>query len=631
MKKLYILLCVQFITQMLFAQLNGSYTIGGTSPDYVTIQSAINDLTISGVSGPTTFLIRNGNYTEQLNFKKIPGIDSTKRVTFQSENQDSSLVNINYAAAGFSDNWVVQFDTTEYVTLKWLTIEATGSNSSYTNVVEVKSQSNYVTIENCFLQGKNFSNSPILYAAQGSFYEHVQVLNNHFYLGGIAIQMRNDGGVSFPNGQGLIIENNLFDDNAYGAISLINHDFFEVKNNTAITPSQLNQYYDAFYFSNVVKGGIITGNSIIVKGRDGITLNNCKNPITAIGTMYNNFVSVTGTASGSGLSVLGSPVVSSSKTSYWNIYDNTVIVDKSATGYAFNIYKSENNNIYNNIFYNNNVGCAIYNNNSSTIVTTTMDYNVLFSVDSVLGVWNLNNYLTFASFQSASASNVNSLNINPGFSSINDYHLCNSFIDDAGSPLFSAINDLDGDVRSSSNPDIGADEFNSTINNSVLITGNTLTSNQTGATYQWIDCGSGNPIPGETNQSYIATSNGDYAVIITMGICSDTSVCTNIVITDNGNMEQMDKINIYPNPTNNYVNVDFGKTDHSLNYSITTIDGKVIDQEKNMNAEKIKFDLSNYNNGIYFLKVNDFKSVHVYKIIKRKFYCCFFLFRPCQN
>ncbi|MGE0561302.1 MAG: T9SS type A sorting domain-containing protein [Flavobacteriales bacterium] len=617
MKKYYILFATQLMVVTLSAQLSGNFTIGGLSPDYGSIQSAVNDLMVNGVNGPTTFLIRDGNYTGQINFGIISGVDSVNRITFQGENQDSSLVNINYAAAGFSDNWVIKFDSSAYITLKWVTVEATGTNLSYTTAIEVGSFSHYVHIENCFLRGKSFTNSPILYAAQGSFYEHLLIKNNRFYLGGIAINLRNDGGASLPNGQGVIVENNDFVDNGYGAISMINHDFFEIKDNRVSNPVVINLVgYDAFYFSNVVKGGIISGNQISVSGRDGITLNNCKNPITAKGAFYNNFVSISGTAVGSGLSILGSPVVSSSKTSYWDVFNNTIIVNKSSSSKALNLYKSENNNIYNNIFYNNNVGNAIYNNNASTIINTVMEYNVLYTIDSVVGVWDLNNYLNLTDFQLASSSNATSLEVNPNFLSITDYHLCNSIIDGAGSPLFYSATDLDNELRNATNPDIGADEFNSNLDNSTTIMNNEITANQAGASYQWLDCDNGNAIiPLETAQSFTATVNGNYAVEITMGSCVDTSACeavTGVGIKETANTN----VSIYPNPTNGVVTIDLGNNANVVNYSITTIEGRVIENAK-VTTNLIKVDLSKESEGVYFVRINTENTSTVYKLIKQ--------------
>lgn len=55
--------------------------------------------------------------------------------------------------------------------------------------------------------------------------------------------------------------------------------------------------------------------------------------------------------------------------------------------------------------------------------------------------------------------------------------------------------------------------------------GNTLTVAEAGAGYQWIDCNTGEPIPGATGQSFTIMEDGDYAVVVTKGGCSATSAC----------------------------------------------------------------------------------------------------------
>lgn len=79
---------------------------------------------------------------------------------------------------------------------------------------------------------------------------------------------------------------------------------------------------------------------------------------------------------------------------------------------------------------------------------------------------------------------------------------------------------------------------------STLINGNTLSSNATGATYQWLNCDSNyQEVNGETNQSFNPTINGYYSVEVTSERgCIDTSTCTfvcpnpvvNVVQTING-------------------------------------------------------------------------------------------------
>ena len=71
------------------------------------------------------------------------------------------------------------------------------------------------------------------------------------------------------------------------------------------------------------------------------------------------------------------------------------------------------------------------------------------------------------------------------------------------------------------------------IDNTVNLSARTLVSNDANAdSYQWIDCDNSNtPIEGATERTFSAEENGNYAVIITNGSCSETSACTFVDIT----------------------------------------------------------------------------------------------------
>jgi alpha-tubulin suppressor-like RCC1 family protein/GH43 family beta-xylosidase len=91
-----------------------------------------------------------------------------------------------------------------------------------------------------------------------------------------------------------------------------------------------------------------------------------------------------------------------------------------------------------------------------------------------------------------------------------------------------------------------------TIDVSVAQNNNVLTANAPGLTYQWIDCDNGNSmIAGETNQTFTAQANGNYAVIVIDGTCFDTSVC-NAVNTIGIKTEKSTAaaVLIMPNPNN---------------------------------------------------------------------------------
>jgi hypothetical protein len=77
--------------------------------------------------------------------------------------------------------------------------------------------------------------------------------------------------------------------------------------------------------------------------------------------------------------------------------------------------------------------------------------------------------------------------------------------------------------------------MNSTPNNALTQNINTLTANQSNATYQWLLCnGNYTAISGETNQSFTPTQiAGFYAVAVSQNGCADTSLCINVIINTN--------------------------------------------------------------------------------------------------
>ncbi|ASS49290.1 MAG: hypothetical protein A3D31_03805 [Candidatus Fluviicola riflensis] len=85
--------------------------------------------------------------------------------------------------------------------------------------------------------------------------------------------------------------------------------------------------------------------------------------------------------------------------------------------------------------------------------------------------------------------------------------------------------------------------------------GITFVVNNLGQTYQWIDCTTGQPIPGATNHNFTPTYGSDFAVVITQNGCSDTSTCINstVGIGEAGIATLM----LYPNPTDGMLFVSF--------------------------------------------------------------------------
>lgn len=82
--------------------------------------------------------------------------------------------------------------------------------------------------------------------------------------------------------------------------------------------------------------------------------------------------------------------------------------------------------------------------------------------------------------------------------------------------------------------------------------------------------------------------------------------------------ELLSEISIYPNPANNLLNLELGSL-KGLNVKIELINtlGQVI-LERNTSLNQISIPVSNYSNGMYFVKISDGSSQKTFKVIVKK-------------
>lgn len=86
------------IVRSLIPSMCGTYTIGGTNPNFPTVTRAVEFLHSAGIGCPVVFKIRDGVYNEQLELKVVRGASPTNTITFESESGDSSKVLLTSAA-----------------------------------------------------------------------------------------------------------------------------------------------------------------------------------------------------------------------------------------------------------------------------------------------------------------------------------------------------------------------------------------------------------------------------------------------------------------------------------------------------------------------------------------------------
>ena len=145
------------------------------------------------------------------------------------------------------------------------------------------------------------------------------------------------------------------------------------------------------------------------------------------------------------------------------------------------------------------------------------------------------------------------------------------------------------------------------IDTSITDASPTFTANATSATYQWINCDTDETIPGETNQSFTATENGNYAVDITIGGCTERSDCFSVQTLSAALVEHV-QFTIVPNPAVEKITI------HKVvnNVTIYTLTGKHV-----LETTSSSISVASLPAGVYFVRIQTEQGTGIQKLIKQ--------------
>lgn len=415
------------------AQLSGSYTIGGTSPDYATLSAAISALNTNGVNGPVTFLIRDGNYSGTAwrgTVNTVTGASATNRVTFTSQSNDATKVTIT-ASTTSSDNYLFRFNDASYVTVKNLTLKT--SSASYQNMFDFVATSSYDSVANCVLSGQASSSSAdatALVRANSFTGSNNVFMGNAFSEGGTWFYWRGTGTTSGPVNtllygntftstsgyygiysyytSGLKINSNTIARNGTGTYyTMYNYypnDDFEIMDNTISVNTTgtlygIHGYYINGYSLNSVNVPRIHNNVVNMTNTTGTTypiytyygqyttyLNNTINATTTTGTIYGYgplYYNSNSRASNNTFNYTMSEASTSSYYlyNYYMCYNSNSSPD-TFTNNTINIYKANSGYLYNYVAY---YGSTIIEGNEYNVDgTSSTVYNYLYYMNGAI-------------------------------------------------------------------------------------------------------------------------------------------------------------------------------------------------------------------------------------------------------
>ncbi len=151
------------------------------------------------------------------------------------------------------------------------------------------------------------------------------------------------------------------------------------------------------------------------------------------------------------------------------------------------------------------------------------------------------------------------------------------------------------------------------VDNRITATTTTLSSNQNSASYQWINDDTNTPISGATNQSFSPTEEGNYAVEVSVGTCTERSEAYPFFTLEINSFTE-GELNIYPNPVKNNVHIDLPiATDLRIN--LFDIAGKLV-MSTTVHNKTNTISMKNLSKGIYFLNVKSADKSGNFKIVR---------------
>ncbi len=154
------------------------------------------------------------------------------------------------------------------------------------------------------------------------------------------------------------------------------------------------------------------------------------------------------------------------------------------------------------------------------------------------------------------------------------------------------------------------------IDVSLIVNGNLMTAVNTIGTYQWVDCNNNfEPLPFATQQMHSATVTGSYAVEITQDGCTKRSECVDIVVIGINENENKNKINLYPNPADQYSTIAVDGSLIGKTYSISNANGVALLRGV-INHENMMISLTTLPSGFYIFTIDD-KDRPSVKLIKK--------------
>lgn len=433
----------------------GTYTIGDATSDFMTPAQAINSINQFGVCGATIFNVKPGTYNGRLLIEEIPGISAINNFTIQSLNNDTSAV-ITDSATSTANNYIVKLSGAKYVTINNLSLKPKNT-ATYNNCLVIDGGSKYNTITANLFEGKTNGTTTdlALLRCEDPTSKLNNIVGNRFFKGSHSIYMK--GTSAAARLDSVYIARNLVQDFQVNGIYVGYANEPIIDSNIIISSiSNASSTKSGIYLTYCYNRFMVTKNTIIISGTNypvGFFTSTTLSTAYSRGIFANNFISLTGgTTNSYGLRIYPGTNL--------DVVFNSIYVNGSSTSDTRGINVAPGSS--NVKVINNNVVCNYFPTLYEGATVLYSDYNNFYSQLNQYAYRPASTNLIYSSLAALKAvthMDSNSISYNPLFTSSTDLHTNMGMLNGTAKIYPGITNDIDGETRNLTTPDIGADEF----------------------------------------------------------------------------------------------------------------------------------------------------------------------------
>lgn len=642
--------------------MEGTFTIGGGTPDYATFSAAVFALNTYGVCSAVTFNVRQGTYNEQVNLGNLVGVSDVNTVTFQEDPANTAPVQIEYTASGNYDA-TVYLNGASWITFDGMVIDQLSTSNGTT--VTLANMASHNTFSNCIMNGPSSSSTSTYMAniyASGENLDYNTFDNNEINNGSIGIYY-----YTSPQSIGAVFTGNEISNMYYRGVYLYYLQSLVFNDNVVDATSAYTSSYGMYFYSNQANDVEIRRNH--VRG-------NYYGAYMYMGGNQNSSPQVTNNKFHAGDTTnLTANAYSAAYfyAGYGLFAHNTVISESKATSTYYNMYFNGGlNKSYNNLFVRSGTGNCIYVPSPFSLIES--DYNAYSLSDGAISGLSYMQNLGFGDHSIQIAQQI--------FSNTDSLLTCTDSLVGAAIFLSEVPQDINFNDRNTQGPTIGPDEYTTSDAFSLgddftICDGDTVEIGQdvSGGSYLWSttettgtilvstpgtysvalnsNCGNAddeivigdgasvsvfssqeNYLTGiftnmsmnadtyswdfgdgasstDENPSHLYAAGGTYNVCLTVsGICGDNTGCDSIKVATHIGINETNADNavaIYPNPATSRLTVAVdGMSGDMLSIEISNLTGQVVmsKQTSDFNGYSTeKLDISKLTIGVYFVKI----------------------------